>query len=87
MGAVLLAQKTGNPIVPFRITAAKYWEANSWDRFQVAKPFTRALVDIAPPIYVAHAADKSMLETKRAELQASLDELNRRGDEWRARLT
>src|SRR5438132_2957003 len=86
MGAVLLAKKTGNPIVPYRVTAAKYWEANSWDRFQVAKPFTRALVDIAPPIYVAPAADKSMLEAKRAELQASLDDLNRRGDQWRARL-
>ena len=86
MGAVLLAKKTGNPIVPYRVTAAKYWEANSWDRFQVAKPFTRALVDIAPPIYVAPVADKSMLEAKRAELQASLDELNRRGDQWRARI-
>ena len=43
----------------------------------LAKPFTRALVDIAPPIYVAPATDKSMLEAKRAELQASLDELNR----------
>src|SRR5205823_5355921 len=40
MGAVLLAKKTGHPILPFTITAANFWEANkSWDRFQVPRPF------------------------------------------------
>src|SRR6195256_3543443 len=53
MGAVLLAKKTGNPILPFTITAAKFWEARkSWDGFQVPKPFTRARVGIAAPIFV-----------------------------------
>src|SRR5213594_3667700 len=47
MGAVLLAKKTGNPILPFTITPVSFWEARSWDRFQVPKPFTRVRVDIA----------------------------------------
>src|SRR5687768_527580 len=35
MGAVLLAKKTGNPILPFTITAARLWTARkSWDQFQ-----------------------------------------------------
>src|SRR3989449_4698250 len=51
MGAVLLAKKTGNPILPFTITARKSWEAKkSWDGFQTPKPFTRARVFIARPI-------------------------------------
>ncbi|MBC8031540.1 MAG: lysophospholipid acyltransferase family protein [Pyrinomonadaceae bacterium] len=83
MGGVLLAKKTGQPILPFTITPQRYWEAKkSWDRIQAPLPFTRCLVDIAPPIFVSAKADKQELEAKRDELQAVLDELDRRGQEW-----
>src|SRR6266404_9404725 len=85
MGASLLAKKTGHPILPFPLTAVKFWELKkSWDGFQVPKPFTRALVGIAPPIFVSPDADEDELKAKRDELQQALDELNRRGEEWRA---
>jgi len=86
MGGVLLAKRTGQPILPFTITARRYWEAKgSWDRAQAPFPFTRARVDIAPPIFVpANAAEKE-LAAKRDELQAVLDELERRGVEWAGR--
>ncbi len=81
MGAVLLAKKTGNPILPFTITAKEFWEAKkSWDGFQVPKPFTRARVDIAAPIYVSPEADEEELKAKRDELQRALDELNQSGE-------
>lgn len=76
MGAVLLAKKTGHPILPFTLAARHYWEANSWDRFQVPWPFTKAKVVIAPPIWVPSDACESVLATKRDELQAQLDKLN-----------
>ncbi len=83
MGGVLLAKKTGQPILPFTITPRRHWEAKkSWDRTQAPLPFTRALVDIAPPIFVSADADKEELEAKREELQGVLDELDRRGLEW-----
>lgn len=78
MGAVLLAKKTGHPILPFAITAKKFWEVNSWDRSQVPKPFTRARVGIAPPIFVPPDASDDELEAKRNELQQALDDLNNR---------
>jgi len=85
MGSVLLAKKTGFPILPFTITAKRFWELkNSWDRSQIPKPFTRARVIIATPIYVAADADDQALEAKRAELQETLDEINQRGKEWRS---
>jgi lysophospholipid acyltransferase (LPLAT)-like uncharacterized protein len=85
MGAVLLAKKTGHPILPFTITTAKFWEAKkSWDGFQVPKPFTTARVDIAAPIYVPPDADEKELKAKRDELQRALDELHQRGEGWRA---
>ena len=83
IGAVLLAKKTGQPILPFTITMRRIWEAKrSWDGFQVPFPFTRARIDIAPPIYVSADTDDDALEAKRDELQASLDRVNRIGEEW-----
>ncbi len=84
MGAVLLAKKTGNPILPFTITADKFWKAKkSWDGFQLPRPFTRARVWIAAPISVRADADDAELKAKRDELQRALDELNQRGEVWR----
>lgn len=88
MGAVLLAKKTGHPILPFTITPARFWKVRkSWDQFQVPKPFSRALVCLAPPIHVPSDADDSTLDARRDELQHALDEINERGDKWRAAQT
>jgi len=85
MGPLLLAKKTGQPILPFTITSASFWSAKkSWDGFQVPRPFTHARVDIAPPIYVPADADEEILNAKRDELQAALDAINERGELWRA---
>jgi lysophospholipid acyltransferase (LPLAT)-like uncharacterized protein len=77
MGAVLLARKTGQPILPFAVIAERHWDAKrSWDQLQMPLPFSRALVKIAPPIYVPADIDRDGLELKRAELQEALDSLN-----------
>jgi lysophospholipid acyltransferase (LPLAT)-like uncharacterized protein len=78
MGAVLLAKKTGNPVLPFTINAERSWRINSWDRPQIAKPFSRAHVHIAPPIFVPSDASDAELEAKRDELQRALDDLDGR---------
>lgn len=75
MGAVLLARKTGHPVLPFAVNSARHWAAPSWDRFQVPFPFARARVRIGTPIYVAPDADDRQLEAKRDELQRALDSL------------
>ena len=86
MGSVLLAKKTGFPILPFTISVKSFWEAKSWDRTQIPQPFTRAKVYIAAPLFVSSNATDKELQNKRDELQQVLDELNRRGEDWRANL-
>ena len=83
MGAVLLSKKTGNPILPLSLTPAKCWQIKSWDGLQIPIPFTKTLVEFAPPIYVPKDADDKTLETKRSELQQTLDNLTARGENWR----
>ena len=84
MGAVLLAKKTGQPILPVTMAIKRYWRVPTWDSLQIPKPFTRAKVYIAPPIRVPAEASESALRAKRDALQRALDEINRRGDRWRA---
>ena len=79
-GALLLAKKTGNPIIPFSITAKKFWTVKSWDRMEIPMLFTRALVEVAPPIFVS---ETSNIQTERNKLQSVLDELTARGEVWR----
>jgi hypothetical protein len=87
MGSVLLAKKTGQPVLPVTMALNRYWTVQSWDAFQIPKPFTRAKIFVAPPIYVPANADESLLEDRRNELQRALDELDRRTDEWRAAIS
>ena len=74
-GALLLAKKTGRPVLPFAVTAARSWRLGSWDRLQIPAPFTRASVRLGAPIGVSADADAGELEARRAELQRALDRL------------
>jgi lysophospholipid acyltransferase (LPLAT)-like uncharacterized protein len=82
-GAILLAKKTGNPVMPFSVETKSYWTINSWDKLQIPKPFSRAKVIIAEPIHVDPSADEAEIEKKRQELQIKLVELNKIGEQWR----
>lgn len=82
-GALLLAKKTGNPLMPFVVETEKHWTVNSWDGLQIPKPFTRARIFIGEPLYVASDADADTIELKRLELQQKLDELVANGEQWR----
>ncbi len=75
MGAVLLAKKTGQPVLPFGVNAERFWSLKSWDRMQIPKPFSRVRVRFAPPIHVPADADEATLARARDELQRALDRL------------
>ncbi|MGE3468554.1 MAG: lysophospholipid acyltransferase family protein [Pyrinomonadaceae bacterium] len=81
-GPVLLAQKTGNPMIASVIEPKAFWTVGSWDRMQIPKPFTAARVFFGEPIYVGPDDD---IKEKLAEIQRSLDDLGRRGKEWSGR--
>lgn len=84
-GPVYLAKLTDNPILPFIIEPQNYWTLNTWDKLQIPKPFTKALLIIAEPFSVNPDADESELETKVVEMQRSLDDLVARGKAWSSR--
>ena len=82
-GAVLLAKKTGQPILPFHVMATRRWQISSWDRQQLPLPFTRARVEIGAPIYVPSDADDGAVQAKLTQLQQTLEKINQHGESWR----
>jgi lysophospholipid acyltransferase (LPLAT)-like uncharacterized protein len=83
-GPVVLAKKTGNPILSFVVECERFWQVKSWDRLQIPKPFSRARVFYAEPVSVPEDADDDVIEEKRSELQAKLNEAVERGRRWRS---
>ena len=71
-GAVWLAKATGNPVVPFHIEADRHWEAHSWDRTQVPKPFATVALTIGEPFDVPSGADDGAIERARRLLEERL---------------
>lgn len=57
-GPVWLSRKTGVPILPFHIQPKWFWSLNSWDRFQIPKPFSPVLVKIGQPLLVPSEEDQ-----------------------------
>jgi lysophospholipid acyltransferase (LPLAT)-like uncharacterized protein len=86
-GAAFIARKSGNPVVPFSVSAEKKWVMRSWDQFQIPKPFSRAVVLIGNPIYIDAGAAEQDIRAIEERIQNSLDELRNRGDGWRDRKT
>jgi hypothetical protein len=85
-GPAMLARKTGFPIVAFHIACADgITFEKSWDQFQLPRPFSRAVVAMAPPIYVARDSTREQLEAGHAAMQAALEGVRDLAESWFAR--
>jgi lysophospholipid acyltransferase (LPLAT)-like uncharacterized protein len=75
MGPVMLAKKTGQPIVCFHISMQRKIQLKTWDLAQIPLPFTRALIMIGSPIYVSRQATDVEVQQRFVEMQSTLDRL------------
>lgn len=51
-GALIVAQRTGRPIIALGATASRAWRLRSWDRHLVPKPFATVTIRYSAPEYV-----------------------------------
>ncbi len=61
-GALVVAQRTGAPIVLIAISAARQWRLHSWDRFRIPKPFSRVTIAYSDPIYLGAKSARQAAE-------------------------
>lgn len=78
-GPVWLSRETGIAILPFHIQPKRFWSLNSWDRFQIPKPFTPVLVKIGRPMTVPSEEDQ---EGWVMRLQQELDRIQEYGHSY-----
>jgi lysophospholipid acyltransferase (LPLAT)-like uncharacterized protein len=82
-GPVMLARRTGRPILLFHIGVERAWTLRkTWDLFQIPKPFTRAILVIAPPLEVSEGIDREGLERKHHEMQKILERVRDVAEGW-----
>jgi lysophospholipid acyltransferase (LPLAT)-like uncharacterized protein len=86
-GPVLLARNTGVPIYCFHIAIEKAWIFNSWDRFMVPKPFSRALLRIGRLTHVPSGISGDDLQQYHTEMQATLERIRIAAEEQMQRET
>jgi lysophospholipid acyltransferase (LPLAT)-like uncharacterized protein len=82
-GPVMLARKTGCPILVFHIGVdrGRTFE-KTWDHFLMPEPFARTVMLFAPPIYVPQNADANAMEQKQKEMQSELERVRDIAESW-----
>ena len=74
-GAVLLASRTGLPILPFAWGADRCWFFKSWDRTALPKPYARIAVYFGEPLVVPPGIRSKALEAYRLGLEKQLNDI------------
>ena len=72
-GPVLLSRITSLPMAAFYVAIEKAWVLNTWDRFVIPKPFSKALVRVSAKMYVPQDADDAQMEAFHRQLQDALE--------------
>jgi lysophospholipid acyltransferase (LPLAT)-like uncharacterized protein len=70
-GPVLIAQRTGAPIIPVVSGASRASYFGGWDRFMIPHPFARLRISYGEPVFVPRRASEE-------EIQAIMDDVERR---------
>jgi lysophospholipid acyltransferase (LPLAT)-like uncharacterized protein len=79
----MLARRSGRPVILFHVGLERAWTLKkTWDLMQIPKPYTRAILVIAPPLDVPKQTDHEGLEKKHREMQEILERLRDVAENW-----
>jgi lysophospholipid acyltransferase (LPLAT)-like uncharacterized protein len=81
-GPVYLASKLQLPLVVMGFGYDRPWRMNSWDRFAVPRPFSRARVIGGPPMMLPPRLDRAGLEACRTRAERLLNCLTCEAEAW-----
>ena len=71
-GLIVLASRSGLPIVPVGVAYTRAWRAKSWDRFAVPKPFCRCILVAGEAVIVPDNLDRAGIEEYRAIVEEKM---------------
>lgn len=74
-GPIMLASRTGAPILPVSLNASRYWACKSWDGFQIPKPGAKLTMILGEFINIPPDLDAEGIEKWRKIVEDKLNEL------------
>jgi lysophospholipid acyltransferase (LPLAT)-like uncharacterized protein len=80
-GVILLAKKTGYPIIPVTYSARRIKVFASWDQFILPYPFTNCRMVYGKPVTVPQGLDDAKDRDCQIELENELRRITRRADQ------
>jgi hypothetical protein len=85
MGPVFLASMFKMPIVPVGVGYCRPWRANTWDRFAIGRPFSRARIVTGPKIYLPNKLSRLEMEDYRRLIERLINQLTDFSEDWATR--
>ena len=80
LGVILMAEKSGAPIIPLGISASRRWLMKSWDSYMIPKPFARAYFLVGEPINVPPDLDEAGREEIARQVEIAINRLEREAE-------
>ena len=93
LGVILMAEKSGAPIVPIGCSANGRWLfKKSWDSYMIPKPFAKAYFLVGEPIYIPPGQNEAQRMVFATVVESAINALEKRAetlaghsnDEWKA---
>lgn len=81
-GPIYLASRLQLPLVVMGFGYDRPWRVNSWDRFAVPRPFSRARAVVGPPMMLPTTLDRAGLEHCRQRAERLLNCLTAEAAAW-----
>ena len=81
-GVILLAQKTGCPIIPLAYSSKRRKVFNSWDRFLLPCPWVKGVITYGNPVEVPPKADTETLQRCARQLESELNRITAEADAY-----
>lgn len=82
MGPIFLASRLQMPLVCVGVGHDRPWRLNTWDRFAIPRPFSRARLVLGPKIYLSKKLTKAQLHETREKTENLLIQLNEFAEDW-----
>lgn len=81
-GPIYLSSKLQMPIVLLGLGYDRPWRANSWDRFAIPKPYSRARAVVSPALNIPSNLDREGIEHYRQQVERLLNRLTVEAEAW-----
>jgi len=82
LGPIFVASRLSLPLVPIGLGYDRPWRLNTWDRFAIPRPGSRARCVVGPKVFVPDTADRSILENYRRYVESLLNLLTDHAERW-----